>query len=322
MKPASKTIAIVASAIIVLACLIYALTLVLPGGFAVNRSVDENGSAKLELMDRLDIKATVCGVTVTADPEASEVKARMYGSYSGVVTDGDVKLTVQRSGNTVTVSAGRDRTWFFGWTSSMRLDVVIPASFTGDLAITSSSGSVNINADLSVQSLYAHSSAGPVKARDVKASGSVELSSSAGSVTAGAIEASDANLHSSAGPIDVRTCKATSIKLQSSAGGVSAGGLSGKVEASSSAGPVDVTMIDVTADADVSSSAGRVRVALPANAEADIEAWTSAGHVTISGLDSLARTTDKRERVEGKLNGGGSRIRAHSSAGPVEIKGE
>jgi hypothetical protein len=315
MNHSQKALAISLSVIIIVFCVGYAL--IRWGGFTVaNTGVDQTQSEKLTAGDSLTIDSRVCGVTVTQDAAATGVSAHLYGSYVGL---GSVpELTVYRSGNAVTVRAGRESFTGFNLSFSLKLDVVVPMGFSGDFTCTSSAGAVTVDADLAVNSFEAHSSAGAVRVKNVKAGGAVDIDSSAGSVDAGTITASTADLHSSAGGVHVDSCTAGKIRLQSSAGGVSADALSGEVDASSSAGSVDITMADVKGDVNASSSAGRVSLKLPAGANADIDASTSAGSVSVGNLD-LSITTQKRDHVAGKLGTGGPQVTVHSSAGSVEV---
>lgn len=320
MNSTNRAIAVVVSVVVVAFCLVYALTLGKPGGFTigVGANVDQTKSEALQSGDSLTIDAAASSVTVTKDEAATEVTAHFYGSSFGLRIGGNPELTVERSGNAVTIRTGRN--WIgIGWNSGMKLDVTVPAGFSGDFDCHSGAGSVNVNSDFSVNSFRAHSSAGAVRVQNVTAEGAVEISSSAGSVEAAAVNAASLDMSSSAGRITLQACKAGTIRLHSSAGSVSAGELRGKVEeASSSAGSVDITLGEIAGDADIWSSAGGVRLTLPAGADARLNAWTSAGSVSVGEL-ALSDMTKKRNQVTGRLGDGGPEIKVHSSAGSVTI---
>lgn len=317
MSQQSKAIAIVASVIIVLGCLIYAMTLYKPDFNGAN--IDETKTEPLQAGDSLSVVSSLCSVTVTEDEEAAGVTARLYGTAIGLGERPELEIT--RSGSAVTVRAGKPGLRFIGWNVRMKLDITVPAGFSGGFSCSSSAGSVTVDCDMEVDSFSVSSSAGSVRVRNVRSRGVADIHSSAGSVNAGDIEAASADIHSSAGSVRVESCKAGTVKLHSSAGSVSAGGLSGTVNASSSAGSVDVTLLDIAGDANISSSAGRVTVTLPENANANLDASTSAGNVSVEGL-SIAVEMQKRNKVVGRLGDGGARIVVHSSAGSVEVRGE
>jgi hypothetical protein len=64
-----------------------------------------------------------------------------------------------------------------------------------------------------------------------------------------------------------------------------------------------------------------VHVTLPANANATLNASTSAGSVDIHNL-TLSNLNQKRDNVQGMLGDGGPEVRVHSSAGSVQIDGK
>lgn len=318
MKPAARAFAIVTSVIIVFVCVILALTqlhpLRGPGG-----NIDLTEYKELKQGDNLEIISSLSQVTVTADAKATGVSAHLYGTSLGISLGSEPTLEIVQNGSTVTVRAGKS--WLGVGFNSMSLDIVIPAEFSGSFTCESSAGAVTINTDLVVKSLRVHSSAGRVKVQNVTSEGSVEVSTSAGNAETGDIVADKATVHSSAGPVKVQSCRAESINIDSSAGNVTADNLSGKVKASSSAGSVRVTLKDVVDSADIWSSAGGVDVSLPAGANANINASTSAGSVSTNGLQLTDVTKDGHDKIIGKLNGGGPEVKVHSSAGSVDVRG-
>jgi hypothetical protein len=320
MKPASKAFAIIVSIVIVGFCLIYALTLTHPN-INLGSNVDVTKTETLQEGDDITIDTSISGVTVTTDAAATAVTAHLYGSFFGLNLGSEPQLEINRSGSVVTVRAGRNWVGHISFNTNMRLDIVLPASFAGNFDCQSSAGAVHIDSDFTVKAFRAHSSAGTVQVKNVKASGKVEVSSSAGSVDANTVEAADADINSSAGRVHVQSCKAAKIRLHSSAGSVSAEDLSGKLDVSSSAGSVDVTLRDVVDSADISSSAGAVNISLPSDANANLDASTSAGSVSIDSL-SLTNVTQKRDKVIGNLGNGGPLVKVHSSAGSVHVKGK
>lgn len=323
MNQTNRAIAIVVSVVVVAFCLIYALTLIKPGiDVGIGSNVDVTKSEALQAGDDLTVDATISGVTVTLDPSATSVTAHLYGSMIGINIGSAPALDIVRNGSAVTVQAGKNTFGHIGWNLNLKLDITVPAGFSGNFDCHSGAGAVTMNSDFNVKSFRANSSAGAVRVLNVTASGAVEISSSSGGVEAGNITADSLDMHSSAGRVSLGSCTARNIKLHSSAGSVSAGGLNGKVEdASSSAGSVDVTLASVVDSADISSSAGSVRVTLPANANAKLNASTSAGSVDVRNL-TLSNLSQKRDNVQGTLGDGGPEIRVHSSAGSVQIDGK
>lgn len=323
MNATNRAIAIVASVVIVAVCLVFALAQT-SHGINLNfggRNIDETKTDELGANNNLTIDSAFSGVNVTVDASAETLTAHLYGSVSGLDLGSDQELEITRSGDTVTVKAGRNWGGHIGWSANLKLDIVIPQNFSGGFDCSSSAGAVEINSDMTVKTFRAHSSAGSVKTQNVKAVGHLEISSSAGGIDAGAVEAGSADISSTAGGVRVESCAATAVSLHSSAGSVSAGELSGTLNVSSSAGSVNVTIKDVADSAEISSSASSVTVSLPSGMNADLVAWSSAGSVSVGDLRLSSVSTQKHDRVEGKMGSGGPKITIHSSAGSVNVNG-
>ena len=116
-------------------------------------------------------------------------------------------------------------------------------------------------------------------------------------------------LASLAGPVEASTTN----------GGVSGQGLSGRVRASTTNGGVDIEVASVHADGiELSTTNGGVSLKLPASAKADVSASCTNGGISASGL-SLETTQSSRRRLEGRLNGGGPRVRLETTNGGIRL---
>lgn len=102
-------------------------------------------------------------------------------------------------------------------------------------------------------------------------------------------------------------------------GQVSVSGMSGKVTAETTNGSVVVDAGAVTAKIEISTTNGAVTLDLPADAKADLTASVTNGAISVSGL-KLETTEQSRRHVEGKINGGGPLIDAHTTNGAVRIR--
>lgn len=133
----------------------------------------------------------------------------------------------------------------------------------------------------------------------VPASVAVKLDNTNGRIT----------LRSLAGPVEASTTN----------GGVSGKGLTGPVRASTTNGGVDVDLDAVHADGvELSTTNGGVTLRLPEGAKATISASCVNGGISTSGL-SMETTESSRRRLEGRMNGGGPRVRLETTNGGVRI---
>lgn len=146
-------------------------------------------------------------------------------------------------------------------------------------------------------------SAGETTARGLRG-GDLELRSSAGPVTGTDIRARLVTLRSNAGPVKASGIRAEHLVLRSSAGGVDVErSVARIVTAESAAGQTSVELLRAPLRIDASSSAGGVEVFVP-NGVYDVDARTSAGEESVQ----------VRQRP-----GARRKIRAHSSAGDVNV---
>lgn len=103
-------------------------------------------------------------------------------------------------------------------------------------------------------------------------------------------------------------------------GGITGQGLSGAVTAQTINGTVQIDLASVGGDVTVSTTNGGVRLHLPGDAQATVEANCVNGGINVDERLNLQTTETSRRRVVGVLNGGGPRISAATINGGVRIR--
>jgi len=127
--------------------------------------------------------------------------------------------------------------------------------------------------------------------------------------------------------------------LRTGDGGIEARDLDGKVEADSGDGHIRLTgrfeALNVkTGDGSVNTQVlpgsrmssswtlrtgdGSVDIALPADFQADINATTGDGHISL-GVPVTVEGTFSRSEVRGKMNGGGQTLTIHTGDGSIRL---
>lgn len=108
------------------------------------------------------------------------------------------------------------------------------------------------------------------------------------------------------------------LRAENVNGSLDASGLGGAVEASTVNGSVEVRMarIDASSRNRISSTNGSVRVILPRDAAADLEATTVNGAVR---CDFDVDGNKSRRRVEGRIGGGGARFEVATVNGSAHV---
>jgi DUF4097 and DUF4098 domain-containing protein YvlB len=170
------------------------------------------------------------------------------------------------------------------------------ADIHGDVALSSSGGGVDVR--LVHGAVRLESSGGNVRAESIE--GTVYADSSGGSVT----------LENVSGD----------IQASCTGGGVHIEGAGGRVKAGSSGGPVHVLFAAGNSKGgDIDSSGGGVAATLDSAAGVDVDAASSGGPVDCD-LPVTIQGRVSRDRLQGKLNGGGALLRLRSSGGGITIK--
>lgn len=198
--------------------------------------------------------------------------------------------------------------------------------------------------------LDAKTGSGSVVVADIK--GPVTANSGSGSVTIGRIGGA---VVASAGSGSIKVGGAASLQARTGSGGIDATGVAGPttaksgsgsiriaqagkgdVDVSASSGGVTVTGADGALRVDCSSgsisvdgrpsgawslhsSSGGVSVNLPADAAFDLDAQASSGSIDSAHPVTMTGTIDK-QRLQGKVRGGGPLVEIHTSSGGIRIR--
>jgi hypothetical protein len=94
------------------------------------------------------------------------------------------------------------------------------------------------------------------------------------------------------------------------------------VDANTSGGSITAAFADAPKqDCRLETSGGGITILLPENATLDVDARTSGGRV-ISDLPvtMVVQGEQKRNELVGKINGGGTKLTAHTGGGSVHLK--
>lgn len=255
----------------------------------------------------------------------------------------DIKLGVE--GNTVVATAKRKRNEGWDWKRSVSISfkVYTPKNFATDLH--TSGGSIRLNNLVGSQnfatsggSLHLAGVEGLIKGRTSGGSihlercrKDIDLSTSGGSIHA---KDSDGNLvlrtsggsvhlDGLSGRINARTSggsvKGDGIKGElvagTSGGSVRLSGIAGSVEASTSGGGMDVEITKLGEYVRLSGGPGSVNVKMPLDQGIDLDLSGNRVEIPLSKFDGTA----EKDRVRGRMNGGGVPVRISAGSGSVRV---
>lgn len=185
------------------------------------------------------------------------------------------------------------------------------ANLTGKQNFKTSGGSLKIE-NLKGE-INGKTSGGSIKAYNTQ--GTINLRTSGGSIT---LENLDGNIlaSTSGGSITGNQIKGT-LNAKTSGGSINLNDLSCKINASTSGGSVTVGINKIAGDVQLSTSAGSVNLTLPSNISADLN--LKGSRVNTNGLVNFSGS-NKKGKLLGSINGGGTSIYASTSAGNVNLK--
>jgi DUF4097 and DUF4098 domain-containing protein YvlB len=243
-------------------------------------------------------------------------QVEFHVTYQGYELDKDLHVDAQQQGNQVSLNAHISGHWGMSWghnSRNVRIEVRMPRS--ADLTVDTSDGSVTT--DPLDGALRIHTSDGSVKSAAV--AGNVDIDTSDGSVT----------LDGAKGSIHLRTAD----------GHIEAHGLDGSLDATSGDGHLTVegrfdALSLKTGDGSINARAlpgskmnsgwtihtgdGSVDFALPADLQANIEATTHDGRISM-GLPIMVDGTFSKSEIHGKLNGGGQPLTISTGDGSIRL---
>lgn len=248
--------------------------------------------------------------------DSKQVEFRV--EYQGYELGRNLTVDSRQDGDKVELIARITGHWgiSFGWghnSRSLHIEVRMPQQ--GDLQV--------------------HTGDGAVEATGL--SGNLTIDTHDGSVKANGLSGT-VDLHTGDGSITVDTLKGD-IRLRTGDGGIEARDLDGKVEADSGDGHIRIAgrfeALNVkTGDGSVNTQVlpgskmaaswtlrtgdGSVDISLPSDFQANIDATTGDGHISL-GVPVTVEGTFSRSEVRGKMNGGGQTLTIHTGDGSIRL---
>lgn len=259
----------------------------------------------------------------------------------------DYEIRVAMEGETLVCRVKRkneDEKWDWKRSLSISFTINVPQKTATDLA--TSGGSIRLanlsgtqNFSTSGGSLHLDDLSGNVKGRT--SGGSIhlancqdilDLSTSGGSIKADACKG-DIKLVTSGGSISLNQMNGN-VRASTSGGSIRGGDIKGELVASTSGGSIRLTDVAAALKAstsaggihaeitslgkylDLSTSAGGIHVQMPLNKGLDLD--LRANRVNVGDLSNFNGTKEK-DRVNGKLNGGGTLVTMRASSGSISV---
>jgi len=245
----------------------------------------------------------------------------------------EAPVSFTKEGNVVTVRSRRKESWtnwHFGY-SRMDASYILHVPRKCDLDLQTSGGeiaAVDVTGDLKAHTsggklqfanlegtLTASTSGGSIEVEDCRCPTEIKTSGGHISVVNGT---GVLHARTSGGRIEVRNLSGDA-DVETSGGSLVLEKIRGKLVGRTSGGSIHTFIPgEVAGDMQLKTSAGSIELAVPENAGLDIDARTSGGRVHCEL--PLTESESKRERLRGKLNGGGKSVVLETSAGSITLK--
>lgn len=267
----------------------------------------------------LNVETSGGGISV-ASREGNQVRVEMYvrkGSKKLSQEDAaarevleNYEIDISQSGNTVTATAEKKSSfdgWFGGDNTSISFTVYVPVQMSCDLR--TSGGSIQLEGVNGRQDVY--TSGGSLHLTNIE--GDMQAKTSGGSI----------HIEDYAGLLDARTSggsikmeEATgNLSVRTSGGGIRLNNIRGSVDARTSGGGIDVKLLSLTNTLTLKTSGGSIRATVPKELGLDLDLQGNRVNTRLYNFDGEA----DKDRVKGRINGGGIAVTMATSGGSVNL---
>lgn len=261
-------------------------------------NINDEKSININGIDTISINVTSAQINVIPY-DGLEVKAHFYGNITTSSSYAKPELECYVNGDTLYINTKSKNIVTFGFFSSnLKLDVDVPASYGSSLKLVSSSGSINLSS-LKLKNL------------------SCNLSS--GSININQIYAEDFKYNSSSGSLTAENLITKVSTLSSSSGSQRLIGFSGDLKASSSSGSIRAEYTSFDNNININASSGSVTVKLPDSSAFYLDASASSGSIR-SSFPVIVTGSNNRHELRGTVVSDKNKVSIHTSSGSINIE--
>ena len=254
------------------------------------------------------------GAVRIATSDAKQVEFRVI--YEGYELNKNLHIDSRQDGDSVQLNARVTGHWGFSWgrgSRGPRIEVRMPKD--ADLQIDTGDGSVvtqPIRGRVKI-----HTGDGSVKVQAVD--GNVEVDTGDGSITLEGAKG-DIRLHTGDGHIDARNLDGR-VDANSGDGHIKIDGRLDALNVKTGDGSIDARVEPgsrLTGGWSIHTGDGSVDLVLPADLQANIDASTNDGHISL-GIPVTVEGTFSNSQIHGKMNGGGQSLTIHTGDGSIRL---
>lgn len=273
--------------------------------------------------------------------------------------DDDMLANIDSGGDALRITAGRRNFGFsfFSWRAKVKL--YLPAGWQGALVLENSSGSIESEMDLALESLQVtctsgsirlqavfaeedillKSSSGSLNSERLTAGGAVQLAATSGSVRPGNVQAADSiTASTSSGSVRFDSAAAARVEASATSGSVRFDRLDGEFllktssgsirveggdafgQANCTSGGLDITLSQLAGDIKLETSSGGCKLELPADSAFNFSAQTSSGSIKTPDNSALSYN-EKGNQANGHFGSAPTHtVRMEATSGSVRLQ--
>lgn len=280
---------------------IFILFLFIAGGYILFTSIgsittffgkDQTTAKVTNKIDVIEFDISSASLTIIPEKRA-DLKAEL---------DGRGKLTVDQSGDTITVT--HERKWF-EWVpffNSSKLTVFVPEDYHQDMVMNTGSGNIHLSGKSSKE---------PFKLKELQ----VDMGS--GNVKLNHLSVDEFVHDGSSGNLSINSLTSNKSTIDISSGNVKMTEFVGKLNADLSSGRLEVQMSELKDSIQIDVSSGNVSLDLPDNADFTLDGDIGSGNISYD----FPLTVEKQDNhdIKGSHGSGKHEIEIDVSSGNVKI---
>ena len=268
-----------------------------------------------------DLEVTTSGSAISVSGNSGNaVVIDMFVKYKGKAVESpnseveemleNYELDFSQNGNKISVSAKQKGNW--GWNSNNKINLSFHISVPHQMStsVKSSGGSISMS-DISGKH-EVNTSGGSVKI--YRSEGELITKSSGGSFRLEEFKG-DASIQTSGGSIKINQMIGD-LSISSAGGSVVLEEMEGSIDVSSSGGSIKAQMNTLENGLTMKSSGGSITAVIPEGMGLDLDLSGGSVNSTIANFNGEI----KRDRILGKMNGGGIPVTMQSSGGSIKLE--
>src|ERR1700730_17823683 len=254
------------------------------------------------------------GAVRIATGDSKQVEFRVI--YEGYELNKNLHIDSRQDGDSVQLNARVMGHWGFSWGGGRRgprIEVRMPKD--ADLQIDTGDGSVETQAVSGHVKI--HTGDGSVRVQAVN--GNVDIDTGDGSITLEGAKG-DIRLHTGDGHIDARNLDGR-VDANSGDGHIKIDGRLDALSVKTGDGSIDARIepgSKLIGGWSIHTGDGSVDVVLPPDLQANIDATTNDGHISL-GIPVTVEGTFSNSQLHGKMNGGGQSLTIHTGDGSIRL---